>query len=214
MKAQNAQKASKIRSNSAKFSGGVCLYFGVDIQGVSRSVGILSKLRFLFPSSTLLLLYHALAHPHLLYGLPIWGSPFKTYLNKLQILQNKAICIIANSDWRSSITPQFRNLYVFKIADLYAYEIAKLMRKYSKNMLPPCFSIFFRSLSKIHDRQSRSKSKNNLYLLKFSTCRCQRSLWFQGDKIWNSLNPDLKKQSDQKFKTSLKNHLLESYAQA
>ena len=181
---------------------------------VSRSVGILSKLRFLFPSFTLLLLYHALVHPHLLYGLPIWGSTFKTYLDKLQILQNKAIRVITNSDRRSSITPLFRNLKVLKIADLYTYEIAKLMHQYSKNMLPHCFSTFFSSLSKIHDRQSRSKSKNNLYLPKFSTCRCQRSLRFQGVKIWNSLNAHLKKQSHKKFKISLKNHFLESYAQA
>ena len=36
---------------------------------VSRSIGILSKLRFLLSSSTLLQLYDALVHPHLLYGL-------------------------------------------------------------------------------------------------------------------------------------------------
>ena len=159
---------------------------------VSTSVGILSKLRFLFSSSTFLLLYHALVHPHLLYGLPIWGSTFKTYLDKLQIFQNKAIRVITNTDRRSSFTPQFRNLNVLKIADRYT-EIAKLMHQYSKNMLPSCFSTFFSSLSKIRDRQSRSKSKNNLYLPKFSTCRCQRSLRFQGVKIWSSLNPDLKK---------------------
>ena len=86
------------------------------------------------------------------------------------------------------------------------------MHQYSKNMLPPCFLTFFSSLSKIHDRQFRSKSKNNVYLPKFSTCRCQRSLRFQGVKIWNSLNPDLKKQPYQNFKISIKNHLLESYA--
>ena len=34
---------------------------------VAKDVGILSKLRFLFPKSTLLLLYYALVHPHLLY---------------------------------------------------------------------------------------------------------------------------------------------------
>ena len=171
---------------------------------VSRSVGIFSKLRLLFLSSTLLLLYHALVHPHLLYGLPIWGSTFKTYLNKPQILQNKAIRIITNSDRHSFITPQFRNLNVLAIADRYSYEIVKLMHQYSKNMLPPCFSTFFSSLFKIHEQQFRSKSKNNVYLPKFSTCRCQRSLRFQGVKIWNSLNPDQKKQSYPKFKNSLK----------
>ena len=154
----------------------------------SRSIGILSKLRFLFPSSTLLVFYHARTSP-----LPFWDSTFKTYLDKLQILQNKAIRVITNSDRRSSITPQFRNFNVLKIADLYTYEIAKLMHQYSKNMLQPCFSTFFSSLSKILDRQYRAKSKNNLYLPKFSTCLYQRSLRFQEVKIWNSFNPDLKK---------------------
>ena len=54
--------------------------------------------------------------------------------------------------------PQFRNLKVLKITD-YTYEIAKLMHQYSKNILPSCFLTFFSSLSKIHNRQSRSKSK-------------------------------------------------------
>ena len=121
---------------------------------VSRSVGILSKLRYFFPSSTLLLLYHALVLPHLLYGLPIWGSTYESYINKVQVLQNKAIRIITNSHWQSPITPQYRKLKVLKIADLYTYEIAKLMHQHSKNMLPTCFSNFFCPLSEVHERQT------------------------------------------------------------
>ena len=94
---------------------------------VSRSVGILSKLRSTFPSPTLLLLYHALVQPHLVYVLPLWGSTFKTYLSKLQILQNKALRIITKSDWRTPITSKFRNLKILKIADLYTFELAKLI---------------------------------------------------------------------------------------
>ena len=37
---------------------------------VAKAVGILSKLRFLLPKSTLLLLYHALIHPHLYMPFP------------------------------------------------------------------------------------------------------------------------------------------------
>ena len=179
---------------------------------VSRSVGILSKLRYFFPSSTLLL-YHALVLLHLLYGLPIWGSTYESYINKLQVLQNKAIRIITNSHWQSPITPQYRKLKVLKIADLYTYEIAKLMHQHSKNMLPTCFSNFFCPLSEVHERQTRSTSKNNLCLPKFSTSRCQRSLRYQGVKIWNSLKPNLRNQSVKRFKVSMKNLLLENYVQ-
>ena len=128
---------------------------------VSRSVGILSKLQFLFPSSTLLL-YYALVHPHLVYGLPIWGSTFETYLSKLQTLQNKAIRIITNSDLRTPITPKYRNLKILKITKLYTFEIAKLMHQHSKNSLPLAFQFFFTPLSDIHEKQTKSKTKSDM----------------------------------------------------
>ena len=86
---------------------------------VAKAVGILSKLRFLFPKSTLILLYYALIHPHLLYALPLWGRTFPTYLTKLQRLQNKALLIVFNCKQHDSLTPLFHKLEILKIRDLY-----------------------------------------------------------------------------------------------
>ena len=36
-------------------------------------------------------LYYTLIHPHLTYGLLLWGSTYKTLLKKLQTLQNKSV---------------------------------------------------------------------------------------------------------------------------
>ena len=77
---------------------------------VAKAVGILSKLRFLFPKSTLILLYYALIHPHLLYALPLWGSTFPTYLTKLQRLHNKGLRIIFNCKQHDSLTLLFHKL--------------------------------------------------------------------------------------------------------
>ena len=129
---------------------------------ISRSVGILSKLRFLFPSSTLLLLYFTLVHTHLFYGLPLWGCTFGSYLKKLQSLQNKAIRNISNTSRRSSITKQYHNLGVLKIIDLYKYEVAKLMHQHTMQKLPHCFTFFlptFRTfMQKIPDRIPKTTS--------------------------------------------------------
>ena len=176
----------------------------------SNSIGILSKLRDVLPPSTLHLLYFSLVHPHLLYGLPLWGSTFSSYLAKLQRLQNKAIRIISNS-FSSSITPQFHKLGILKIHDLYAYEISKLMHQHSKQLLPSGLLSCFNSLTPIHDRHTRPKTQNNLYLPKYSTNRCQKSFKFQGAKVWNSLSSELKTLSYSRFKTLLKNKFLESY---
>ena len=60
------------------------------------------------------MLYYALVHPHFTYGILIWGSTYKSYLNTLQLSQNKAIIKQRSSD---RITPIYRKLQVLKIND-------------------------------------------------------------------------------------------------
>ena len=177
---------------------------------VAKGVGILSKLRFLFPKSTLLL-YYALAHPHLLYALPLRGCTYQKYTQKLQLLQNKAIRVICNSNRFSSVTPLYFELGILKINELFKFEIGKLMHQHSHNLLLPGISSLFTDLSTIYSRQTRSQTQKSLYLPKFSTKRCQRSIKFQGTKIWNSFSPEYKILSFRKFKSKFKNQLIATY---
>ena len=61
---------------------------------VSRTIGILSKLRHFLPQSALLKIYYALIHSQLMYGLPIWGSTFPSYINKLILYINNILTLI------------------------------------------------------------------------------------------------------------------------
>ena len=137
-------------------------------------MGILNKLRHIFPSSAILLIYFALVHPDLLYSLPIWGSTFPTYLKKLQRLQNKALRIISNYNPKTSAIPLFYQYKILKIQDLYYFEIAKIIYQYSNKHLPICFTSFFTQTSSIHNRSTRFNIQNNLYLPHFLSSRCQR----------------------------------------
>ena len=85
------------------------------------------------------------------------------------------------------------------------------MYQYSKNNLPTGLSSLFVNLSTIDNRQMRSQSLKNLYLPKFSTNQCQRSVKFQGTKIWNLISPELKTYSYNKFTTEFKNQLIATY---
>ena len=49
-------------------------------KSVARSVGILSKLKFVLPSNILKLIYNSLILPHLSYCNHIWGNTFKSHL--------------------------------------------------------------------------------------------------------------------------------------
>ena len=174
---------------------------------IAKAVGVLNKLRFFSPKTTLLFLYYALVHPHLLYALPVWGCTFPSYLRKLQCLQTKAIRIIFNSIRLTSVMPIFHAL-ILKIEDLFKYEVGELMFQFSKKNSSP---LLFTYTSTIHNRSTRSQSLNNLYLPNYSTQHCQRCICFQGTKIWNSISPEIKMLSYNKFEIRLKKQLLFNY---
>ena len=168
---------------------------------LAKAVGILSKLWHFLPLSALRLLYFSLIHPHLFYALPIWESTFPSYsyFKKLQRLQNKSIRIIFNISPKTSVSPYYYKLKILKLADLYIYEIAKIMHQHSRKALPDYLSFFFTTTRQIGNRHTRSHSNNTLYLPKFSTSRCQRSIKFQETKFWNSIPIELQNQSFNKF---------------
>ena len=58
---------------------------------VARSIGIIRKLKHLLPTKKLLLLYHTIIHPHLLYGIQIRGDIYPLYLRNLIVLQNPVL---------------------------------------------------------------------------------------------------------------------------
>ena len=163
----------------------------------------MTKLRHLFPSSALLL-YYALIHPHLSFDLPIWGSTYPTYFQKLQRLQNKATSIISNASHKTSVTPLYKKYSVLKLADLFNYEMAKIMYQFSKQTLPSHLNCLFDPFSTVHERCTRSTTKQNLYIPKFSTSRCQNSSKYQGSKIWNFVTTDLKQQTLRKLRSITK----------
>ena len=70
---------------------------------VARAVGILSKLKFILPRNILRCVYLSLIVPHLSYCCSIWSACNKSLLNKLFILQKRAIRHITHSDPRDTL---------------------------------------------------------------------------------------------------------------
>ena len=146
-------------------------------------------------------------HPHLLYGIAIWGTTFKSYLKRLSSLQNRAIKQIVDCYRQSNA-----QLNILKLNDIYTHEIAKLMFKYAHKTTPIAFSSFFTAVISIHTRTTRLASySNNLYLPRYKTNKMQRSFKFQGVKICNSIPNDLRKLSFNQFKMKCKKILLSNY---
>ena len=110
---------------------------------VARSVRIIAKASYYLPFNILITLYHALVHSQLFYALPIWASTYKTYLSKLEKLQNKAFRIIFKTLLGDPITPLYRRSGILKLNELFDFEVAKLMHQIIYKKSPNNFESYF-----------------------------------------------------------------------
>ena len=144
---------------------------------LSRALGILCKLKHVLPQNALLKLYYSLVHPHLLYGLVVWGSTFPTYLLKLASIQNKPVKLIDEGHVLESSIQFYAKLKILKLLDLYKFKTAKLVHDYMNRKLPPSFSGYFNKSCDVSNYSTRtSENPYNLYKPLFHNNRMQRSI--------------------------------------
>ena len=74
---------------------------------ISKTVGLLPKVRHIVPNRTLLDIYKSLIAPHITYGLTSWGNASKTLLNKVLVLQKCALRLIHFAQAREHAIPFF-----------------------------------------------------------------------------------------------------------
>ena len=92
---------------------------------IERVIGILRKLKHIFPRPILRLIYNSLIHPHLLYGLNLWGFKQK----RTTVLQKKAARIIAFRPYISHSTSAFKELQILMLKDLHYIQLYKIYYK-------------------------------------------------------------------------------------
>ena len=113
---------------------------------ISRTVGLLLKLRHFVPFSTLISIYHSLIAPYLRYGLIAWGQASKSQLNKLLVLQKRALRFIHFAKPRDHAIPLFINTKISPINFLYYQLLAETMSDMRNNLVgivPTTFSSTF-----------------------------------------------------------------------
>ena len=86
---------------------------------------MIHKTKNIFPHAVLFQFYHAMVHLQLLYGLIIWLSTYLCYLQKLQILQNKALRNVNVDDNNAQLILFTANLKLLQINNLVNFETAK-----------------------------------------------------------------------------------------
>ena len=93
---------------------------------ISKTVGIISKLRYYIPKNTLLDFYKSLILPYSTYGVVAWGNAAKVHIQKLLVLQKRALRLINFKSYHHAI-PLFLSTGTLLIAIIYVKESSAII---------------------------------------------------------------------------------------
>ena len=182
---------------------------------LSRSVGIIYKVRHYCSAQVLRSLYFSLFNSHLAYGLSIWGNCNSIYSEKLKVLQKKFIRAISFSDFNAPSAPIFKDLKILSFDDLYKSQIGSLMWDYDHGNLPDSLSKLFKRRSSMHQIGLRNALDGRLYTAsKCNTNYGKKSFSQTGSEFLNKLKDSevyIYDNSKTVFMKNLKKSLLDNY---
>ena len=124
--------------------------------------------------------------PYLTFGLSAWGQAAQLHLNKLLLLQKRAIRFMNFSKPRTHAVPLFISSKILPINMLYFETMSTLMS------------------NSIHPYKTRSSSSGNFYI-QYSRLNQQRNSTTRfGARVWNCLPPQVRQLPKKQFKKKVR----------
>lgn len=167
-------------------------------------LSILKRTRYLIPESGLLSIYYAYVHSHLVHLISVWGFTTEMMLDRLQVIQNKAIRFVF---WREYYQQGLStdNIYnkhgILKIRQLLKYDTLFTIYKMKRGLIKS--NITFTTFSQLHNYSTRGR--NDLVLPGSRTTMAYKSLFREGLAWFNMLPTHLKTETrTHQFKKKLK----------
>ena len=154
----------------------------------------------------------ALVQPYISYGILTWGNANSSVLQKVVLLQKRAIRIINNANFNDHTEPLFKHSEILRLNDLYEYQVCLFMHDFLNKKLPQSFDGMFRLNSDIQTEHVTRQSDH------MNVPRCTSALSgklpiFNFPIIWNKWSPSLSTcKSISQTKKILKNLILDKYA--
>ena len=127
---------------------------------ISRTIGVLNKLKNVLPQHIKTIIYNTLILPHLNYCILCWG--FKS--NRVFALQKKAVRIITCSKYNAHTEPLFKTVKLLKFTDLLKLRELYFYYKFIHGLLPiPLQNWHIIRNTNIHEHNTRRQSNLHIY---------------------------------------------------
>ena len=170
---------------------------------VTRGIAILYKLRRYVSNDTLRMLFFSFVHPHINYGLLVWGNATKSNLKVIVNKLDKAIRLMTYKKKNIPVEPLYDKLKILNFDDLRMFTIGNFMWKLTNNETPKTIKNNFTLRHKVYGDHNYK-----YYLPLANTEILKRNIRYQGPLVWNSIPSDIKmKMNIQCFKNSFRKFL-------
>ena len=155
-----------------------------------------------------MLIYNSLVESRLRYGILSWSTATQQQLNRLRVLQNKALRFITFSRPDVSMLPLYSKLNVLPLNKLILLHQATYTYCFSNNILPSVFDMFCKKPAYSFNTRF---SKHNFSLPIHNSVLKDRSIKVIGPKVWTDVPLEIKVLPFRKsFTKKLKKTLLSS----
>ena len=147
-----------------------------------RVIGVMNRVKFIIPSNTLRMLYNTLLLPHITYACEVWGSTYPSILNKIVLIQKKALRIIYGLRYLDHCEHLF-NRKVMKLQKLVQLKISTFMYKIKNQHLP----LAIQKLFPVNNQPINSRQQSDFHLPYGRTHKKLHCLSYSGIRLWNTL---------------------------
>ena len=180
---------------------------------ISRVIGVMYRLKHIYPKSILLMLYNTLIVPHFTYCLLVWGSKINDG-HRLHLVQKRALRTIVNEDYIAHSEPICKTLRLLKVTDMFRLAILKFYYKLMSNKLPSYFETMKPVLPRICNYHEIRRPTFHLPYIRHSFS--EQLVEYQLIKILNDttflITSKVHTHSFQGFKRYIKNNVIDSYS--
>ena len=177
---------------------------------ISKITGLLHKLKSEYPTSILKSIYNTLILPNINYCILSWGSQ----IDKIFLLQKRAIRNISKSNFRAHTEPLFKEHNLLKVHDIYHMAILKFYSKLVNDNLPNYFESFTPQFSAGHQHYNFRNPSRLLPKIKHEFPR--QSLRYKLISTLNETSNELleiaKTSSQKNFMNFVRNEILTGYS--
>ena len=155
--------------------------------------------------------YHTCIHSKIKYGIEVYGTANETYMNKLQVLQNKLMKVLTKKERKYSTNLLHKDLNILKVHDIHRLSVLNFVYRSKSNKIISNFKNYFPTRGEQHTLNLRNN--DDLDQTFFTREHGRKTVQRIGAVYWNELPDNLKDTnvSQEVFKSTVFKHFSSQY---